>query len=151
MTQEIFIYILIALVAVLAAWIALLELRLRRLFRGKKAGEFEDILRQIASELEDLHGARADIEKYLHTVEKRLSRSVQHVGAVRFNPFQEVGGDQSFALAFFDERKNGLVISSLYGRENSRVYAKPLEGGKSKYQLSNEEARAIDEALKKNA
>ncbi|MEK7085381.1 MAG: DUF4446 family protein [Patescibacteria group bacterium] len=148
MTQEILIYVLGALIVILAAWVALLERRLKKLFRGKKAGEFEDILRRIASELEELHAARADIEKYLETVERRLQKSVQHVGAVRFNPFQEVGGDQSFALALLDEKKNGLVISSLYGRESSRIYAKPLEGGKSKYQLSREEVNAIEEALK---
>lgn len=148
MTQTVLIYILGALVVILAAWAAFLEWRLKKLFRGKKAGEFEDILRHIASELEELHGARADIEKYLETVERRLRQSVQHVGAVRFNPFHEVGGDQSFALALLDEKKNGLVISSLYGRDSSRVYAKPLEGGKSKYQLSREETSAIEKALK---
>ena len=148
MNPQMLIYILSALAIVFAVWIVFLEVRLKKLFRGKKPGEFEDLLRQVARELEELHGARAEIEKYLQTVEKRLSHSVQHVGAVRFNPFQEVGGDQSFALALLDGHKNGLVISSLYGRESSRVYAKSLEAGKSRHQLSEEEVSAIEEALK---
>ncbi|MEK7162541.1 MAG: DUF4446 family protein, partial [Patescibacteria group bacterium] len=62
---------------------------------------------------------------------------------------QDAGGDQSFSIALMDEKKNGIVVSSLYGRENSRIYAKPLENASSKYQLAKEELQAIEEALKK--
>jgi len=130
-------------------WLAYLELRLRRVFGGKRAGDLEEVLRAVAKELRELDASRDEVEKYLETVEKRLRRSVQHVGIVRFNPFEDAGGDQSFAIAVLDESKNGLVISSLYGRGMSRIYAKPLEKAASRYQLSEEEKRAIAEALKK--
>ena len=130
-------------------WLAYLELRLRRVFGGKRPGDLEEVLRAVAKELRELDASREEIEKYLETVEKRLRRSVQHVGIVRFNPFEDAGGDQSFAIAVLDESKNGIVISSLYGRGMSRIYAKPLEKAASRYQLSEEEKRAIAEALKK--
>ena len=130
-------------------WLAYLELRLRRVFGDKRPGNLEEVLRAVAKELQELGASRDEVEKYLETVEKRLRRSVQHVGIVRFNPFEDVGGDQSFAIAVLDESKNGLVISSLYGRGMSRIYAKPLEKAVSRYQLSEEEKRAIAEALKK--
>ena len=130
-------------------WLAYLELRLRRVFGGKRAGDLEEVLRAVAKELRELDASRDEVEKYLETVEKRLRRSVQHVGIVRFNPFEDAGGDQSFAIAVLDESKNGIVISSLYGRGMSRIYAKPLEKAASRYQLSEEEKRAIAEALKK--
>ena len=130
-------------------WLAYLELRLRRVFGGKRPGDLEEVLRAVAKELRELDASRDEVEKYLETVEKRLRRSVQHVGIVRFNPFEDAGGDQSFAIAVLDESKNGLVISSLYGRGMSRIYAKPLEKAASRYQLSEEEKRAIAEALKK--
>jgi hypothetical protein len=146
--QQILIYIIGTATVLLAVWLLFLETRLRRVFGGKKAGDLEGVMRDIIKELQELKNSRQEIEKYLETVEKRLRRSAQHVGVVRFNPFQDAGGDQSFALAIMDENKNGLVISSLYGRENSRMYAKPLEKAASRYQLSGEELKAIEEALK---
>ena len=130
-------------------WLAYLELRPRRVFGGKRPGDLEEVLRAVAKGLRELDASRDEVEKYLETVEKRLRRSVQHVGIVRFNPFEDAGGDQSFAIAVLDESKNGIVISSLYGRGMSRIYAKPLEKAASRYQLSEEEKRAIAEALKK--
>jgi len=146
---QILIYVVGALAALAIGWLAYLELRLRRVFGGKRAGDLEEVLRAVAKELRELDASRDEVEKYLETVEKRLRRSVQHVGIVRFNPFEDAGGDQSFAIAVLDESKNGIVISSLYGRGMSRIYAKPLEKAASRYQLSEEEKRAIAEALKK--
>ena len=105
-------------------------------------------MKEIMKEIQQINKNEEEIGRYLETVEKRLRAAVQHVGIVRFNPFQDAGGDQSFAVALMDEHKNGIVISSLYGRENSRIYSKPLEKGNSQYQLSKEEKQAIDEALK---
>ena len=149
MNTQILIYVVGALAALAIGWLAYLELRLRRVFGGKRPGDLEEVLRAVAKELRELDASRDEVEKYLETVEKRLRRSVQHVGIVRFNPFEDAGGDQSFAIAVLDESKNGLVISSLYGRGMSRIYAKPLEKAASRYQLSEEEKRAIAEALKK--
>ncbi|HEY4527693.1 MAG TPA: DUF4446 family protein [Candidatus Paceibacterota bacterium] len=149
MNTQILIYVVGALAALAIGWLAYLELRLRRVFGGKRPGDLEEVLRAVAKELRELDASRDEVEKYLETVEKRLRRSVQHVGIVRFNPFEDAGGDQSFAIAVLDESKNGIVISSLYGRGMSRIYAKPLEKAASRYQLSEEEKRAIAEALKK--
>ena len=149
MNTQILIYVVGALAALAIGWLAYLELRLRRVFGGKRPGDLEEVLRAVAKELRELDASREEVEKYLETVEKRLRRSVQHVGIVRFNPFEDAGGDQSFAIAVLDESKNGIVISSLYGRGMSRIYAKPLEKAASRYQLSEEEKRAIAEALKK--
>ena len=149
MNTQILIYVVGALAALAIGWLAYLEIRLSRVFGGKKAGDLEEVLRAVAKELQELDASREEIEKYLETVEKRLRRAVQHVGIVRFNPFEDAGGDQSFAIAVLDESKNGIVISSLYGRGMSRIYAKPLEKAAPRYQLSEEEKRAIAEALKK--
>ena len=65
---------------------------------------------------------------------------------VRFNPFSDVGGDQSFSLALLDKRNNGIVITSLYAREGSRVFGKPIENGLSPHSLSEEEKEAIKKA-----
>lgn len=76
-------------------------------------------------------------------LEGRSRGSLQHVGIVRFNPFEDTGSDQSFAIALLDDRRDGIVLSSLHGRGQTRVFAKPVEGGESTHQLSDEEAQAI--------
>ena len=71
----------------------------------------------------------------------------QRVGLVRFNPFEDTGGDQSFALALLDNHGSGIVISSLYQRETTRIYGKPVKEGKEEgYEFSDEEEEAIKRA-----
>ena len=77
-----------------------------------------------------------------------MGKAVTKVGIVRYNPFKDIGGDQSFSIALLDDSDSGIVVTSHYGRDANRVYAKPLEKGKSKYSLSQEEEQAIAEALK---
>ena len=71
---------------------------------------------------------------------------IQHLGFMRFNPFRETGGDQSFVLALADGHGNGTVISTLHNRELTRVYAKPLAAWQSTYPLTDEEQQTIEKA-----
>jgi hypothetical protein len=103
------------------------------------AGQGE-LLDKAASDLKGLSAKVAVIEQAVHG-------SVQHVGLVRFNPFQETGGDQSFALALLDGRGDGIVISSLHSRAATRFYAKPIKRGASQLSLSEEESKAVRMAL----
>lgn len=79
--------------------------------------------------------------------ESNLRRSFQRVGLVRFNPFEDTGGNQSFALALLDANGDGLVLSSLHSRAGTRVYAKAINGGRSETALSEEEAEAVRQAM----
>lgn len=76
-------------------------------------------------------------------VVKRLAGALRNVGMVRFDAFRDLGGLMSFAFALLDDRGNGVVISSIYGRTESRTYAKPVVERSSKYELSPEEREAI--------
>jgi hypothetical protein len=74
-------------------------------------------------------------------------KSIHKVGIIRFNPFKDIGGDQSFALALLDGKNSGIVISSLHTREGTRIYSKPIIKGESeKYTLTEEEKQAIKTA-----
>jgi hypothetical protein len=81
------------------------------------------------------------------TIETDLRSALQRVGMVRFNPFEETGGNQSFALALLDGQGNGFVISSLHARAGTRIYGKALSGGRSETALSTEESEAVRIAL----
>jgi hypothetical protein len=85
----------------------------------------------------------ARIEASYAGIEGRSRRSLQHIGLVRFNPFEDTGSDQSFAIALLDDERDGIVISSLHGRQNTRVFAKPVAKGTSAHNLSDEESQAI--------
>lgn len=85
----------------------------------------------------------------LDRVQKDGFFHIQRVGLVRFNPFEDTGGDQSFALALLDEHDSGIVISSLHGREVTRMYGKPVKEGKEDgYEFSDEEKVAVERAMK---
>lgn len=130
-----------------ATWIIFLETRLRKFFKGSSGENLEKALRGMIENLEKLEKRAKISEGHLENIEQRLKNSVQKTTVVRFNPFSDAGGDQSFSVALLNERKNGIVISSLYGREINRVYAKPIENGESRYQLSKEEKEAIKLAI----
>lgn len=130
-------------IMLLASWIFLLELRLKKLFKGKKAKDLEEVMTALGKELQRLDASREETEKYLAAREKRLKRSVQNVGVVRFNPFGDAGSNQSFAIALLDERGNGVVLSGLYSRDKVNVFAKPIEKHASQYALTKEEKEAI--------
>ena len=83
----------------------------------------------------------------LNKLEDRVSQTLQRVGVVRFNAFEDVGSELSFALAVLNDNGNGFVLSSLYGRSETRTFVKPVREGKSDYQLSGEEIAAIKKAL----
>ena len=91
---------------------------------------------------EEIKKLSARLEKF----EKAEPRFFQKMGLVRFNPFKEMGGDQSFSLALLDKENSGFVLTSLSGRQGNRIFAKPLTKGISSYQLSEEEKQAIEQA-----
>lgn len=87
-----------------------------------------------------------ELSDRLTGLQEDLQATIQRVGVVRFNPFRDTGGDQSFAVALLDELGNGVVLSSLHNRNDTRVFAKPVHGGTSPYALSDEEHQAIAKA-----
>jgi hypothetical protein len=78
---------------------------------------------------------------------QQIRGSVQHVGMVRYDAFEDVGGRLSFSCALLDDRGDGVVMTSINGRQDTRVYAKPISGGRSSHNLSEEEDAAIQQAL----
>ena len=128
-------------------WLASFEFRMKKLFRGKKAEDLQDVLYELQGGLKYFAEREKEMDEFLKHVEKRLSRSAKHLGIVRFNPYSGTGGDQSFSVAVLDEQRNGFVMSGLYARDNSRIYAKPVEKGESLHPLSGEEKEAIQKAI----
>ena len=140
----------LAILLVLVLWtlrrVSLVDRRLRGLTRGAEGGSLEAVL---ASHLDRVDGVARDLEDLAGrtaTLEAASRRAFSRVGIVRYNPFEETGGNQSFALALLDAEGDGWVLSSLHARSGTRVYAKAISGGRSDAALSEEETAAIRQA-----
>ncbi|HEY7703125.1 MAG TPA: DUF4446 family protein [Candidatus Limnocylindrales bacterium] len=141
-------------VAVLVLGIAVLWLlrqvsAMRSRLLGLTRGEDGDLGDVLGSHLERVYELGREVERLgsrTGRLESGAVRAFQRVGLVRFNPFEDTGGNQSFALALLDAEGNGWVLSSLHARAGTRVYAKAIRGGRSDGALSEEEAAAIKQA-----
>ena len=120
----------------------------KTLMRGAEGKNLEEIMWNNAKILDQVLFKLDIQEDRLSTVETMAKNSVQKVGIVRFNAFRDMGGDLSYAIALLNSQGDGVVISSIYGRDDARTYAKPVKGGKSSYQLSREEEEAIVKAAR---
>ena len=112
-------------------------------FFKKQKKEPKD-LKEILKQFKILEDSFDKLSLEFENLKKEHRFSIQKKGIIRFNPFSEVGGDQSFSLALLDGNDDGLVITSFYTREGNRVYGKPIKNGKSQYALSQEEIKAIE-------
>jgi hypothetical protein len=143
-----------AIVVVLAIWLAFvhrasatLRRRLRRVLPEGESTSLDQILDRHAHDIDELSTRLEALNKLHHELEAIMHRAIQKVGVVRYNPFNDTGGDQSFAIALLDSQGNGIVVSSLHSRTDTRVFAKPVQSGRSRYPLSDEEQDAIRKAL----
>ena len=141
---------LTALILVLLVLAVLQSMRLGRAVRAYRAlvhdggqGSLGDVLEAHVGRVGEVRDRLGELDRLHAELARRSETSIQHIGLVRFNPFEDTGSDQSFAIALLDERRDGVVISSLHGRNNTRVFAKPVSGGTSSHTLSDEEAQAI--------
>ena len=101
-----------------------------------------DETRSVAESNERLKEKNRQLEELLNT-------ALTRVGVVRFCAFENMGSDLSYAVALLDAHNNGVVMSSLFGREDSRSYVKPIQNGTSTYTLTAEEQQALREAMAK--
>ncbi len=148
-------YVLVGIVCVLLGWVIVLQVqvvRLRRQYQrlvtGTDGGNLEQVLNQHVDRVQKALETVTALEAKTWRIERNLKHSMQWMGLVRFNPFRDTGGAQSFALAIVDGYGDGVVVSSLHSRDNTRVYAKPLHKWESTYSLTDEEKQAIARAYR---
>jgi hypothetical protein len=110
---------------------------------GTHGKSLEAMLGEHVARVDGVMNRLAELQSLHEFLERRSRGSLQHIGMVRFNPFEDTGSDQSFAIALLDDRRDGVVVSSLHGRTYTRVFAKPVEAGTSRHALSDEETEAI--------
>lgn len=149
--------LLLSLLAVIFNLILFLKLKgdekkLKIFLKGKNGQELEPLILENSKEIESLNDDVQELYDISGKIHSLASRGLCKAGMIRFNPFNDIGGDQSFSLALIDGKNCGFVLSSLHTKENTRVYLKPIIEGKSeKYPLTEEEKEAVATAsLAKN-
>lgn len=125
-----------------------LKVKYYKFMNGLSGANIENVLEDCIDKVNGVIEKNKEIEYQLNTVERNMYYCVQKVGIVRYNAFDNVGSDLSYSISLLNNNDDGVVISSLYSRDNSSTYAKPITGGKSKYALSAEELKAMDTAKK---
>ena len=144
--------VLIVLLVGLAVWqmVTFSELRrlkaiYARLTQGAKGNNLEQILLHHMEQVRAATARMEEIDSALHTLQRASEYHLQHLGIVRFNPFANTGGDQSFTLALTDAHGDGALITSLHSRDGTRIYARALHAWDAMY-LGEEERQAIAQA-----
>jgi len=157
--KNIIIYILTGISIFLFFWNIIQQFSLRRIkknqkiiFRGKNAKNLEEIIMMHQQNLNNLNKQSKRLFEITDMLTALSNTGLSKVGMIRFNPFKNLGGNQSFSIAFLNSHHNGLVISSIYSNDGSRFYSKTIANGKSQkqYPLTKEEEQAIAIAIGKD-
>jgi len=122
--------------------------RLNRFTRGTNTTNLEQIIEQYQSEMAKLKSIQVDNTEHIKVLLNKITKLKGYIGVVRYNAFSENGNDLSYSIAIIDEKKNGVVITSIYNRGETNTYGKPVLDGQSSYKLSKEELEAIEQAIK---
>ncbi len=129
-------------------WILIIEIRLKRIFSGFKAKNMESLIAEVTKKTKELEEERKKTELQISSIDKRLAQSIRNIETVRFNPFPQAGGNQSFAISLLNDEGNGVVISSLYARDRTSLFAKPIKAGQSEFELTKEEKSVLKKSIK---
>jgi len=150
MLINIIIIVLLLAVAALFVWFFLIRRQLKVFFKGKKGADLEEYIVELEERIKKLETENKNLTEVAKQLQEKTRECLRGVSAVRFNPFKDVGGNQSFAIALLNEKGDGLVLSSLYAREKISVFAKPIKNLGSEYELSAEEKEALEKAKTKS-
>ena len=117
-----------------------------KLTKGVEVTDLKKVLEKILAKGEANTSEIKILKERVNLIEEDGKFHIQKVGLIRFNPFKELGGDHSFSLAILDSHDSGIVITSLHTRDRTRVYMKDVKNGKSGFELSAEEKKALTNA-----
>jgi len=135
---------------VLAAWFAT---RIRSIRAGQKVllgggkGDLIDFAVSLQSRIDDLHRAVDEVAAGLSRVDRRVDGSLSNVAVLRYDAYEDTGGQLSASVALLDGARTGLVLTAIQGRDHARIYVKKLDHGRASIALSPEEIEAVERAM----
>lgn len=116
------------------------------LLRDERTQDLGEVFERLEGRVREIQESHAALSSNLSATTRQMQSCVQKVGLVRYDAFEDIGGQQSFAIALLDSNDDGIVISSIYSRNDCRTYAKYLKDGRAGQNLSEEELQALQQA-----
>lgn len=141
--------ILLISVIVLFKSLSNIEKRYRKFMRGVNNKNLEELIIDYLDKIDEVKDDSQKLSQSYKDLDERIKGCVQKSAIIRYRAFEDVGSDLSFSIALLNDYDDGLIISGLYGRHESTTYAKPIDKGISRYDLSEEEQHVLKEAMKK--
>lgn len=141
--------ILFILIIVLFKSLSRLEKRYRRVMRGVNNNNLEELVTNYLDKVDESLKLSQDIKALYEDMDLKIKECVQKVAITRYKAFEDIGSDLSFSIALLNDDNNGVILTGIYGRNESTTYAKPIDKGISRYDLSEEEIHVLNEAMNK--
>ena len=126
-----------------------MESRYRKMMRGTSTQNLEELIINNLDSINESEEKSKECLKEIEELKKKTKSCVQKIAITRYKAFEDIGSDLSFSIAMLDENNDGLILTSIFGRNESTTYAKPVDKGISRYDLSEEELDVLNEAINK--
>lgn len=147
--MTVIIILLFIMVVILFKSVGRVEGKYRRLMKGTNSGNLEEMLLERIDSIQTTKDASDKALEECKMLENKMKDCIQKVAIMRYKAFENVGSDLSFSIAMLDDNNDGVILTGIYGRQESTTYAKPIDKGISRYDLSEEELYVLDEAINK--
>ncbi|MBP1153263.1 MULTISPECIES: DUF4446 family protein [unclassified Paenibacillus] len=138
--------LLLFVIIMISLWVKLNRLRKKyeSMLNGAEGLNVEQILIDLQQKWNEQAEISDGINRKIKQIRQDMGHMKSHIGFYRYNAFAERGSDLSFSVAILDDQQDGVVLTGIHSREQTYMYAKPIEQGQSKYMLSPEEKEAIN-------
>jgi len=143
----IMVFILMIMVVITYASLNKIETKYRKLMRGVNKRNLEDIVVSYLDKIDEVKDQNDILKEEYEQINGKLITCVQNTSMVRYKAFDNMGSDLSFSIALLDGVGSGVILTSIYGRNESTTYAKPIDKGISRYELSKEENKVLQQAI----
>lgn len=141
------IILLVILVLISLKAIGRLENKYRKFMRGSDSKNIEEIINGYMDKIDIVEKESKELKDICKDLGVKTKSCVQKVSLIRYRAFEDVGSDLSFSVALLDQLNNGFILTGIFGRSESTTYAKPIDLGISRYELSQEENQVLQEAI----
>ncbi len=146
----ILVFILIIILIISLVSTSKMKDKYRKIMKGTNNKNLEELLVSSLDKIDNMEGITNEVKDMCNKTSNKVSSCVQKVAMQRYKAFEDIGSDLSYSIALLDGRNNGVIITSIYSRNESITYAKPIDDGISRYDLSQEENNVLHQAVNTN-
>lgn len=137
------------LIIILFSSLSKVEKRYRKFMRGVNNKNLEELVTSYLDKIDEVKATSDGVKALYEDIDNRVKGCVQKTSIVRYKAFEDVGSDLSFSIALLNDTNDGVILTGIYGRNESTTYAKPVDKGISRYDLSEEEKHVLNDAINK--